>query len=300
MKKKEKKQIAPNEASLGRWIAVLVVGYLLGQALTLILMLSTQSMPKMIMGIRIDDMQVMMSFVFCFATMVLILKVMGKTSLKEFVLGVGGKLNMKECLLVLGLFVVGYMLIVLPNLSYYRLRGVNAGEYIFLVVFMLLTAWTQTTWEELVFRGVVIRWACKNDVRFTKKALIAGIASSVAFALGHAGNPEVTSQSGLNVIVAVAAYAIPGIVFFLADLHFGSLMPSIVFHWINNFLLFTVFGTEGSAMPVPTLLVMPEVVITAKGLFMGSTLVYLPLLAYILFDILRKKKAPGMHPEAMA
>ena len=290
MKKKEKKIIAPNEASLGRWIAVLAVGYLLGQALALILLLCMHNMPEMIMGIRTNDMGIMLSFVCCFVAMIFTIKVLGKTSLKEFVLGIGGKLNIKECLLVLGLFLAGYTLVVLPNLSYYRLRGVNAGEYIFLVVFMLLTAWTQTTWEELVFRGLVIRWACKNDMRFTKKALIAGIVSSVAFALCHAANPEVTSQSGLNVIVAVAAYAIPGIVFFLADLHFGNLMPSIVFHWINNFLLFTVFGTEGSAMPVPTLLVMPEVVITAKGLFMGSTLVYLPLLAYILFDVLRKKK----------
>jgi membrane protease YdiL (CAAX protease family) len=289
MKKKEKKQIAPNEASLGRWIAVLVVGYLLGQALTLILMLSTQSMPKMIMGIRIDDMQVMMSFVFCFATMVLILKVMGKTSLKEFVLGVGGKLNMKECLLVLGLFLVGYMLIVLPNLSYYRLRGVNAGEYIFLVVFMLLTAWTQTTWEELIFRGLVIRWTCKNDVRFTKKALIGAVVTSVLFALAHAPNPEVTTQSGIRVLIQLICYAIPGLVCFLADLYFGSLLPGILIHWLNNFTVFTLIASEVTALPVPTLLVdtTPH---KAEWSLVSTVLAYLPVLVYMILDARKKKK----------
>lgn len=288
--KKMKRYIAPNECSAGRWIAVLIVGLLAGVALSIPLSPFAQNKVDTFMGIPFSELFGILSFVPFFCTMVFAIKFLGKTSLKDFVLGVGGVINKKECLTVLGLYAAGLVISFLPVLNNIYLRDVKAGQFGFLVLFMLLVAWTQTTWEELIFRGIVIRWACKNNVCYTKKAVIAGVVSSAAFALSHAFNPEVTSQSGIHVVMAVAAYAIPGIVCYLADLHFGSLLPGILIHWLNNFVLFTLISSETTALPVPTLLVdgTPH---CAEWMLISTAVAYLPVLAYVVLDVRKKRKA---------
>ena len=130
---------------------------------------------------------------------VISLKLIGKTSIKDFILGVGGKINVKTYLIILGLHVAGMALAYLFVINKLEWRGVSWGEYSFLLFFMSMTAWFQTTFEELVFRGPLLRWACKNDVKYTKKAFICGAVNALIFALFHAGNPEVLSQSGFGI-----------------------------------------------------------------------------------------------------
>lgn len=298
--KKEKKRIAPNEASLGRWIATLVVGSAIGFAMCLILVPfvfdhlianpdGTTTVEGIFMGISRFQIYAHWIFVALFWGLVISLKVVGKTSLKDFILGVGGKINKKECLTILGLYVAGFVIAYLPYLGNIHPRGVNAGEFIFLVLFMLLTVWEQSTWEEFLFRGLLIRWACKNKIGFTKKALLVSVITSVAFALGHAGNPEVLSQNGIQVLAALASYGLTGFLFFFVSLYFGSLMPGIIVHWVNNFLLSTVIGSEVSAIAVPTLFV-DTTAYTGVGMVISNLLPWLPLLVYIFLDA-RKKKA---------
>lgn len=292
--KKEKKvtpYIAPNEASFRRWIAVLVVGFLLGSVLGAPFgALHALSTGDTFLGTDYRQIWEMMASVLLFVGQVIAIRRVGKTSLKDFVLGVGGKVNKKECLTILGLFALGLVINYLPVLGNIRLRGVSGGGFAFLVVFMLLTTWTQTTWEELIFRGLVIRWTCKNDVRFTKKALIGAIVTSVLFAVSHAPNPEVTTQSGIRVLIQLVCYAIPGLVCFLADLYFGSLLPGILIHWLNNFTVFTLIASEVTALPVPTLLVdtTPH---KAEWSLVSTVLAYLPVLVYMILDARKKKKA---------
>lgn len=290
--KKEKKYIAPNECSFKRWVAVLVVGFLLGSLLgSPIAVLSQQD--NSFMGIGYLELFGQLNFLPMFLGLALAIIFIGKTSLKDFILGVGGKVNKKESLTIMGLYFAGMAITYLLLAKYISLRHVKAGEFVFLFVFMVLTTWAQTTWEELVFRGLVIRWACKNDVRFTKKAVIAAIASAVAFALAHAPNAEVTSQPDVfRMILAVSAYAIPGLLMFFADLYFGSLLPGILIHWVNNFLLFTVISAEVTVMPVPTLLVdsSPHL---AEFMVLCNLGAYVPLFVYIFLDA-RKKKAAAM------
>ena len=295
MEKKEKKYIAPNEASLFRWILALVVGFVIGVVIAIAVTVLLRKLPGSIMGVGYEQIYTLCQFVCYFAGAVIGLKLVAKTSLKDFVLGAGSKVNMKECLLILGLYLVGYALLYSLGIGSIRLRGVNAGEFLFLVVFMLLTVWTQTTWEEFIFRGYLLRWACKNKIGFNKKSAIIAIVTSAAFALGHVSNPEVTSQSGFGVVLAVATYAIPGLVYFLADLHFGSLLPGILIHWINNFLTFTLIGSDSNAMPLPTLLVIGSGGdSTVVSLFLGNFLQYAPIIVYILWDIWKKKKAASV------
>ena len=295
MKKKEKKRIAPNEASLLRWIAAAVIGFIIGLAIALAIEGFLRSLPGSIMGVAFEPLYTMCQFVCYFIGFVIALKLVAKTSLKDFVLGVGGKINVKECLLILGLYIIGFLVLILQGLDAVHLRGVKAGEFAFLFVFMLLTAWTQTTWEELIFRGILLRWACKNQIGFTKKSVIVVVLTTVAFALGHVTNPEVTSQSGFDVVLAISAYAIPGVVFAVANLYFGSLMPGIIIHWINNFVSFTLLGTDSGAMPLPTLLVSDGGnSVSVASMFVGTLIPYSPIIVYILWDVWKKKKAASV------
>lgn len=291
---KEKKVIAPNECSFGRWVAVLLVGLLLGIILSMPLDSLAKNRVDHFMGVSYADIFGILMFIPLSLGMAISLRFLGKTSIKDFILGVGGTVNKKECLTVLGLYIVGLLIFYLPNLGYISLRGVNPGEFAFLFVFMLLFAWIQTTWEELAFRGFLFRWACKNNAAYTKKAMIAAVISALIFALMHAPNPEVTSQKGIFILLALLSYGFFGFVFFLANVHFGSLMPGIVMHWINNFVCYTLISSDVSAAPVPTLLVdsTPQ-----SGVMMlaSNIVVCLPLLAYILVDIRKRKKAPSEY-----
>ena len=290
----KKTTIAPNECSTKRWLAVLAVGVIGGLILTAPLSPLLENRTDSFMGIAFADLFGVLSFIPLFVCLVLAVRFVGKTSFQDFVLGVGGKVRMKDCLLVLGLYGAGFAVSCLLTLKNIRLRQVDGGQFSFLVLFMLLTAWMQTTWEELVYRGVFLRWACKNQVGFTKKALLAAAVSSVVFALSHITNPEVTSQSGIRVAMMMISYAIPGFVSFLANLHFGNLLPGILIHWLNNFTLFTLISTENSAVPVPTLLIdgTPN---SALWSLISTVIAYLPVVVYLLAAGAKKRKSAAIR-----
>jgi hypothetical protein len=177
--KKEKKRIAPNEASLIRWIITLAVSFPIGMLLIVPIMPFfaervvvtpnlTMTSEYSFMGISFAKFALDLAFIALFCGLVIAIKLIGKTSLKDFVLGVGGKINKKECLTILGLYAGGMLLTYLPNLDQIRPRGVNPGHFLFLILYALVVVWEQTTWEELIFRGLMIRWVCKNKVSFTK------------------------------------------------------------------------------------------------------------------------------------
>ena len=290
MKKKEKKFIAPNEASLKRWIGTFLVSMLISAIPGCFLNAFLKDKPGTFLGITYNSIYLTLSAVVLYVSLAVAIKLVGKTSVKDFVLGVGGKVNKKECMIIALLYVVGFIFSYLLNLGSIHLRSINAGEFVFLVVFMVLTTWMQTTWEEFIFRGFLTRWICRNKLAFTKKSIIAAIVTSAAFAVSHASNPEVTSQGGFRAVMAVTAYAIPGLVFFFANLHFGNLLPGIIMHAINNTLLFTVIAEEVTAMPLPTLLVStaPH---TGEMMLAMNILLYLPVVVYMILDARKKKKA---------
>ena len=293
MAKKEKKYIAPNEASLVRWVAVLAVSEILGILLSAFLLPFEPDPESFIMGISCDELFEEMYGIPLFLGLVIAIKLVGKTSLKDFVLGVGGKINKKECLTVLGLYAAGFVLAYLPDLRYISLRGVDPGSFAFLVLFALLTVWLQTTREELVYRGLLIRWTCKNKVGFTKKAIIFSVITAVAFALGHVDNPEVTSQSGVQAAMTVARYGFNGLMLFIVDLYFGSLMPGILVHWANNFILSLPISPEVPVLPSSTLPV-DNMLHSAASMLPSEFLLWLPFLVFMILDTRKKKKAASV------
>ena len=131
---------------------------------------------------------------------------------------------------------------------------------------------------------------------YTKKAVLAAVITGVAFALIHSGNVEVTSKSGIWVVVAMASYGVSGVMYFLVDLHFGSLLPGILIHWANNFMLTTLISGEVSSMAMPTLLVNTTPASasgSALGMLVGKILLWLPIMVYMIVDARMKKKSPA-------
>ena len=287
---KKKKYIAPNEASAGRWIAALLISLAVGSVLALPFADFLDDTENFVMGIPYADFFGLLTFAFLFWALVLAIRFVGKTSLKDFILGIGGSVDSKLCLRILGLYALGFAIPYLLTLGNLRVQTVDWGQFGFLLLFMSLVAWMQTTWEELLYRGLFLRWACKYKIGYTKKVPVAAVISSLAFAISHVANPEVTSQFGLYTVIAVISYAVPGFMLFLADLHFGNLLPGILIHWLNNFLLFTLLSSKVRAVSVPTLFID-----TTDGgaiwSLVSNTLAYLPLLIYILWDRKKRKKA---------
>lgn len=291
MKTKEKKYIAPNECTGRRWLGVLLASVLITMILSLPLSLLVLDRTGTFFGVGYQQISNLLSFAALFWGLVIAIKVVGKTSLKDFILGVGGKLNKKECLIVLALSASVFIINLLTDLGHnIHLRGVSFGTYAAGFLISLALIWMQTTWEELIFRGIVLRWVSKNNIGFNKKTILAAVISSVLFALAHAINPEVTSRSGLDQISMVCVYTIPGMAYFLMDLYFGNLMPGIIMHWANNFMNAVLVSGEISALAMPSLLVTTSSY-SAYVALLGVFVTKLPFLAYILWDIWRKKKS---------
>lgn len=291
MKTKEKKYIAPNECSGLRWLGVLLASVLITMILSLPLSLLVLNRTGTFFGVGYQQISNLLSFAALFWGLVIAIKVVGKTSLKDFILGVGGKLNKKECLIVLALSASVFIINLLTDLGHnIHLRGVSFGTYAAGFLISLALIWMQTTWEELIFRGIVLRWVSKNNIGFNKKTILAAVISSVLFALAHVINPEVTSRSGLDQIAMVCVYTIPGMAYFLMDLYFGNLMPGIIMHWANNFMNAVLVSGEISALAMPSLLVTTSSY-SAYVALLGVFVTKLPFLAYILWDIWRKKKS---------
>lgn len=294
MKKKEKKIIAPNECSGRRWLGVLLASVLFCAVLSVPVSLPVLNRTGTFFGVGYQQISNLLSFVALYWGLVIAIRVVGKTSLKDFVLGAGGKINKKECLIVLALSVGMFIINLLTELGHIHLRDVSFGTYAAGFLISLALIWMQTTWEELIFRGIVLRWVSKNNIGFNKKTILAAVISSVLFALAHVVNPEVTSRSGLEQIAMVCVYTIPGMAFFLMDLYFGNLMPGIIMHWVNNFTITVLLSGEVSAIAMPSLLVTTSSY-SAYVTLLGVLVTKLPFLAYILWDIRKKKKAAAKN-----
>ena len=134
MKTKEKKYIAPNECSGCRWLGVLLASVLFCVVLSVPVSLPVLGRTGTFFGVDYQQISNLLPFVALYWGLVIAIRVVGKTSLKDFVLGAGGKINKKECLTILGLYAAGMVLTYLMNLDQIHLRGVNPGHFLFLVL----------------------------------------------------------------------------------------------------------------------------------------------------------------------
>lgn len=286
----EQNCIAPNECSTRRWIVTLVVGFVLATVTSLPFYPLMQNTTDSFMGIPFATLFTVISFIPQFICILIAIKFIAKTPIKNFLFGNGGEINKKSCLIVFVLFIIGFYLPLLISLENVKVNQVDVGHFCFALAFFLVTIFIQTTFEELIFRGIFIRCACKNNIGYSKRAWIAYAICSVLFAVSHASNPEVTSQQGIEVVFSLVAYIVPATAYFIADLHFGSLLPGIIMHWANNFMLSTIVNGEISALNSSVLLTDTSPT-TGASLLLSSVLTHAPIFIYIIIDCIRRKMA---------
>ena len=265
VKKQKVRKFEENECPVWRWILVLIVGFsfgvvisnLLGLLLAVVITNSIGSLTKTFeMQVILGQHKVVWAFLafsgYYIGTAIAI-RLIAKTSLKSFVFGVGGKLNKKESLKLLGLYFVGLVSAFLIDIKTIRFSGVQFSQFLISFLLCSIFVWMQTTWEELVFRGLVLRAVCKNNIAFNKKSFLAGLISSLVFSLLHIANPELTSQQNLlQKILMAFTYFFAGLFLYILDLFGKSLMPGILIHWVNNFFMFTLVRDKVSALETST------------------------------------------------
>ena len=268
IKKQKIKKFEENECPAWRWILVLIVGFVIGIVISNLLGLLLAVVITNSIGLitKTFEMQVILGlhkvvWAFlassgCYIGTAIAIRLIAKTSLKSFVFGVGGKLNKKESLKLLGLYFVGLVLCFLIDIKTIRFSGVQFSQFLVSFLLCLIFVWMQTTWEELIFRGLVLRAVCKNDIAFNKKSFLAGLISSLVFSLLHIVNPELTSQQTLlqKVLMALTYFCV-GLFLYISDLFGKSLMPGILIHWVNNFFLSTIIRDKVSALETSTVFI---------------------------------------------
>ena len=74
------------------------------------------------------------------------------------------------------------------------------------------------------------------------------------------------------------------------DIHFGSLLPGIIIHFVNNFILLTIISQEVTVITNPTLLVNATPVTPWLGL-LNDVVCYLPVSIFALVVFIKRKKA---------
>ncbi len=225
------------------------------------------------------------------------------TSLRELVIGARGSVDRRQCVRLVFAWLVGFLFTialdgVLGTRDSVELNPV--GPVPVIVNFVICTAlvWMQTTWEEIVYRCTFIRATCGNAVHPTLKCLAWGLVGVCLFVLGHILNPEVTSQADPAALaLMLLSYAIPGIGMYLADVVYGSCLPGCVIHWVNNFVLFTVWTVAGTAGESAGLFFVRSD--SSGGNFLlGDLVLYAPILALLAYDWVKLRRSVGEGREA--
>lgn len=242
----------------------------------------------------INLLSTLIPFIFLFWFQILFIKVICKTSVWSFILGRERHNDRKAMWIVAGLFIVGLgitYLISITNLM------VNPEATFKKTVLMILVSaaiiWMQTSLEEFWFRGIIGRIFFKNELKqkISGKTVAYIIVSSAAFAAMHLANPEVLNVSGVDLIFMVGVYVIPGIMFAITTVQFGSLLPGMIMHAINNFLTCWLVGPEVSALQTQPILLDVTKENVGMWSFFITVVCYIPFIIYMIVRNVRAKNA---------
>ncbi len=140
-----------------------------------------------------------------------------------------------------------------------------------LPIFLLLTP-LQTSTEELFYRGYLMQGLSL----LTKHPVVLTIATSLAFAIPHFGNPEM--QRGF--IVGALIYLLWGIFFAVISLKDNGLELALGAHAANNLFLDLFINTPDSILPTPSIWTFTGPIHVGEGL-MG--LLFRTMFFYVIF-----------------
>lgn len=234
-------------------------------------------------------------FALSFLAMCWLLKRICKTSMHDLVFGSKGRFDLRLAGLILVFWIVGAVI------AMYAVPGGEGAESTLNdigilpiavnIVLALALVWMQTTWEEVMFRGVVLRGTCGDKLRPTVPSIIGGVLLSLLFMSMHLANPEVTSQNSPVLIVAMAStYFISAFLWYMLDMVFGSCLPGCVVHWINNVTAMVLVSSPNSAIKSATIFVNASSMSGVSSLI-EEAIMYVPLLILCVVMFVRRSKA---------
>lgn len=298
---KEKKFIKENEASFLRWVATIIVALLMGTLFSIVpcmvVAIMAMTLPAMREGGALSGyvgyINLLVSFGGYYWGAVFSIKIIAKTSIKSFILGAGRteKVSIRKEVLPVGLlYLLGIILTsVLPDIKNITYSGMNIKIFLFILVFSLIFAWMQTSFEELLFRGIPLRFLCKNKITWSLKVFLITLIPSALFMLAHITNPEVQQFSGIQKTFMILTYLVPAIGLTVCDMLCGNILPGLVIHWVNNFFGFVILGTEVSASGGTSIFV-DHTSPSGIGSFVFQIIAYVPVVVYL---VLKKKNVIG-------
>lgn len=157
---KKKKTWPPNGCSPVRWLVIgllaIVGAFLLSGVADGVckLLHFPEGSPY---GYLPDYLGTMLGFVASFWWTVFLIRKIAKTSLRDFVLGSGGRVDVRNCVTIFLLYSLGFLFEVGRGLVDGSLTLNPVGVIPIAVNFLLsvLPVWMQTSFEELVFRGLL-------------------------------------------------------------------------------------------------------------------------------------------------
>ena len=280
----EKQHLSLDEIPLRRWIALIVADFVVGELIATVIVVALRCiniegewswLPKAIENY--------IPFIALFVMFVVFLKAICKTTLREFLVGEGNRIDWRQFGIITVLYLAGFLVVNFVSTGFCKELSLNDAPAATVAVNFLIAlacTWMQTSWEELVFRGTALRWSCGNKIRVCARSMIAAVVISAAFMSVHLFNPEVTSQSNVVDIVAMAlCYFFAGFFMYVVDLAFGDLMPGCAIHWINNFVSFAVINQVGTALQTQAILI-DHTSINGVMMLLTTFIAYAPVLIY--------------------
>ena len=283
-KPEKPKHLELSQIKLPRWIGLAVADYIGGALLAALLITPLKFMTFEGEWAWLPDvLNNFLTFAGMFIMAAVFLRVICKTSLKTFIAGEGGEIDWRRCGVIALLYLLGFGLNVLICSGFGQYLSVNeigiAPKLVSFGIAVVFT-WMQTTWEELAFRGLFLRWACGNKISPTARCIGAGVVSTLLFMAMHAGNPEVLAQSGAaDIVMTLSCYFLAGAFLYLLDVAYGDLMPGCVCHWVNNFMNFAFFNQAGTVVVMAAFFV-DSTPVNPAYMLVSTVIVYAPVLIY--------------------
>lgn len=295
---KKKATFGPNEAPVWRWVVFFIVVHVCAIIASSVVQMPLRSwtmtgsyswLPSMI--------TTMLSFAGSFALAVVALHLICKQSFSDLMLGAGKGIDWGQARKVAAAYLIGFVLsmggckLLFPESSgSLELNSIGIVPIIVNFVVCLALVWMQTTWEEIAYRAVFLRATCKDDIRPTVASIGLGIIANVIFMCCHLGNPEVTTQGTVTLAALMAStYFISGFSMYISDVVFGNCLPGCIIHWMNNFIIFAFFTQKDIALASGALFT-SDASPAAVNTFVGTVLLYLPVIILLVMEA-RKKKA---------
>ncbi len=237
-----------------------------------------------------------LGFALAFALMVVFLRLICKTSLRDLVLGRAGTFDGKLCAKMIGAWFAGLVLSIavstfaFPSGGVTELNSIGLVPILANVLICLGLVWMQTTSEEIMFRCTFLRATCGDELRLSAKCLVWGVVASALFMGVHCTNPEVLTQGGaLMLVLSLVSYFIPAFVWYLADIVYGNCLPGCVIHWINNTMILVFLSSANTAVQSGAVFVSSG---SASGLgsLVGTFALYVPLIVMLAIDARKKRQ----------